>query len=85
MATILNRGLLCYSQIADVASNIVSSISLNGPAHAVDSSISMLITVASLRTRDNLRSAHETLERILHWLFVRWSPSKRTLPYEDMP
>ena len=84
MATILNRGLLYYSQIADVASNMISSMDLNGPAHAVDSSVSMLMTVASLRTRDNLRSAYETLERILRWLFVRWSPSKRTSSYGDM-
>lgn len=76
MTAILGRGLCQYAEVADIANNMVSSIDLNGPLQAVDSSINMWITMTSLRAGDNLKSAYETVERILHWLFVRWSPSK---------
>lgn len=77
MGRLLNVGLVPYSQVKDITEGVLSSIDVNGPAVAVDATIHYWATVAILRATDNLGSAYDTIERVLRWLFKRWSPSKR--------
>ncbi len=77
MAQLLNVGLVPYSQVKDIAEGVLSSIDVNGPADAADATIYYWTTIAILRATDNLGSAYDTIERVLRWLFKRWSPSKR--------
>ena len=81
MAGLLSHGLLQYPQVKDLAEGMLSSVDLDGPADAVDSTVHFWAAVAALRATDNLGSAHETVERVLRWLFMRWSPSKPFYPF----
>ena len=80
MARLLNYGLLQYSQVKDLAEGMLSSIDLNGPVDAVDATIGLWAIIAAHRATDNLGSAYDTVERVLRWLFMRWSPSKHLAP-----
>lgn len=76
MTRLLDCGLLHYSQISDLAEGMLSSVDVNGPVDAVDATIGFWVVIAAFRARDNLGSAYDTVERVLRWLFMRWSPSK---------
>lgn len=85
MASLLKNGLLKYPQVKDQAEGILSSVDSNGLVEAVDATLDFWATAATLRAADNLGSAQDTVERVLRWLFVRWSPSKSTLPGNGNP
>lgn len=74
MGVILAHDLIDYAAIADVLDGIVTSVELNGPAILVDSSLSFWSLILECRQRENPSSTHATCERILHWLFARWTP-----------
>lgn len=76
LGVLLETGAVKYPDISDLVDNMMSSLDFSGPAVCFDSSNRFLSLVAPLRSRQNLGSISETLERILRWLFVRWSPSK---------
>ena len=76
LSTLLETGAVKYPDISDLVDNMISSFDFSGPAVCVDSSNRFLSLIAPLRFKFNLGSIPETLERILRWLFVRWSPSK---------
>ena len=72
----LATGVAEYADMSDLIDDMVSSFDLNGPAICIDSSIRFLSIVAPLRCKVNIGSIPDTLERILRWVFIRWSPSK---------
>ena len=73
---LLETAIIGYLEINDVVDNMICSFDLSGPAVCVDSSTKLLSVIAPLRCKFNIGSITETLERILRWLFTRWSPSK---------
>ena len=76
MARLLDHGLVDYSEVKDLAEAMLSSVDVNGPVDAVDTTIGFWAVVATFRAKDHLGSAYDGIERVLRWLFMRWSPSK---------
>ena len=76
MAVLFNVGLIEYSDVADVADRILSSMDLNGPSECVDSALALCSSLVLQKGLDNASVAAETSERVLNWLFHRWRPSK---------
>lgn len=76
MAVSLDVGLVQYTDIADVADNMISSVELNGPADCVDSATTMWSILVILRGKENLGLVSETSEQVLRWLFNHWGTCK---------
>ena len=77
MTVLLHRGLVEFSDVVDVVDNMLSSVDLNGPAIFADSAVLLWCALVDLKARVNPSSIQDTSERILRWLFVRWSPCKQ--------
>jgi ataxia telangiectasia mutated family protein len=52
------------------------SIELSGPALLTETSSSLLTTIIRERVHENPTHFTMTSERILSWLFSKWTPSK---------
>ncbi|KAL9000304.1 MAG: hypothetical protein Q9169_001021 [Polycauliona sp. 2 TL-2023] len=75
MYVLLWERLIRYTDIADIVDGMIPSMELNGPADAVESTISLCSLLALERGQDNSVLAAETAERFLNWLFHSWRPS----------
>ncbi|KAL8703539.1 MAG: hypothetical protein Q9201_003296 [Fulgogasparrea decipioides] len=75
MAVLLDRELVRYADIADVADSMISSMHLSGPVHSVDSALALCLTLALQRGQENSLVAAETADRFLDWLLHNWRPS----------
>lgn len=75
MDIILRLGLVDYSAIADTADAMVGSVELHGPAILSESSCSLWLTVFDVRSSESPHSSHFTTDRMLRWLFSKWTPS----------
>ncbi|KAL8887231.1 MAG: hypothetical protein Q9215_005165 [Flavoplaca cf. flavocitrina] len=75
MYVILQKKLIRYMDIADIADGMVPSMELNGPVDAVESSLNLCSLLALERGQDNSVLAAETAERFLNWFFHNWKPS----------
>ena len=73
--TALVLGIVKYGDVASFADGMFASIDLNGPALLCDSSLRLWTTLVRLRLSDNPSSGKETIERVLRWLFNKWTPS----------
>ncbi|KAL9584487.1 MAG: hypothetical protein Q9203_004640 [Teloschistes exilis] len=69
------QGLVRYTDVADVADGMISSMDLNGPVNAVDSALKLCSILALQRGQDNSLLAAETADRFSNWLFHSWRPS----------
>lgn len=76
MYVLLQKGLIRYMDIADIADGMIPSMELNGPVDAVESTLNLCSLLAIERGQDNSVLAAETAERFLNWLFHSWKPSK---------
>ena len=76
MYVILQKGLIRYIDIADIADGMIPSMELNGPVDAVESTLNLCSLLALERAQDNSVLAAETAERFLNWLFYSWKPGK---------
>ncbi|KAI4263133.1 MAG: hypothetical protein L6R42_001710 [Xanthoria sp. 1 TBL-2021] len=75
MYVILQKGLIRYMDIADIADGMIPSMELNGPVDSVESTLNLCSLLALERGQDNSVLAAETAERFLNWLFHSWKPS----------
>ncbi|KAH7063591.1 hypothetical protein B0J12DRAFT_643289 [Macrophomina phaseolina] len=75
MDIILRLGLVDYRDIGEIADVMVSSTELHGPAVLSDSSCSLWLTIFDARSSESPHSSHVTTDRMLRWLFSRWTPS----------
>jgi ataxia telangiectasia mutated family protein len=76
MNVILQLDLVQYSSIVAVLENMFSSVDLHGPALFSDSSASLWATLIRLKASENPSSAIGISERVLQWMFNKWTPSK---------
>ena len=76
MYVLLQKKLVRYMDIADIADGMVPSMELNGPVDAVESTLNLCSLLALERGQDNSMLAAETAERFLNWFFHIWKPSK---------
>lgn len=84
MYVILQKGLIRYIDIADIADGMIPSMELNGPVDAVESTLNLCSLLALERAQDNSVLAAETAERFLNWLFYSWKPGKIELLCYDV-
>ncbi|KAI4258557.1 MAG: hypothetical protein LQ352_001192 [Teloschistes flavicans] len=75
MSILLDQELVRYTDVADVADGMISSMDLNGPVNAVDSALKLCSILALQRGQDNSLLAAETADRFSNWLFHSWRPS----------
>ncbi|KAL8689365.1 MAG: hypothetical protein Q9218_004951 [Villophora microphyllina] len=75
MSILLHQGLVRYTDIADIADGMISSMDLNGPVNAVDSALELCSILALQRGQENSLLAAETADRFSNWLFHTWRPS----------
>ncbi|KAF2104009.1 hypothetical protein NA57DRAFT_70221 [Rhizodiscina lignyota] len=73
---LLLRGIVRYTSVSSVVDGMFTSVDFNGPALLCDSSLQMWTTLIKIRLSENPSSGHGTIERIVHWLFNKWTPSK---------
>jgi ataxia telangiectasia mutated family protein len=73
---LLAQNVLAYGDVAPIAQTIVSSTELQGPTELTDSSLALLRLLLDTRSAENPSSAIATAERLVHWLFQKWTPSK---------
>ncbi|KAL8900186.1 MAG: hypothetical protein Q9207_005812 [Kuettlingeria erythrocarpa] len=74
MTGLLDMGLVCYTDIADIADGMVSSMDLNGPVNFQDSTLALCSAIALQKGQENASVAAETADRVLNWLFHLWRP-----------
>ncbi|KAI9837294.1 MAG: hypothetical protein M1819_000368 [Sarea resinae] len=55
--------------------SMISSANLNGPVALVDSALSLFVAIIDVRSRESPNLINTTAERILQWLFDKWSPA----------
>lgn len=79
MAVILNAQLVTYTEVADVVDTMLGSVDLNGPAVFTESAATLWSMLIVLKARENPGTMHDTSERVLRWLFVRWKPCMQFL------
>ncbi len=74
LSVLLAQKLVEYGSIADFLDGIIASVEHNGPALLVDSSLSFWVLIVEHRQREIPSANQSTSERVLRWLFFRWSP-----------
>jgi len=79
MAVILNTQLVIYTEVADIVDTMFGSVDLNGPAVFTESAATLWSMLIVLKVRQNPGTMHDTSERVLRWLFVRWKPCTQFL------
>ncbi|KAI9882878.1 MAG: N-terminal acetyltransferase A complex catalytic subunit ard1 [Watsoniomyces obsoletus] len=76
MDAILSFRLVAYSSVVESVNSLIASTEVNGPAALTDSALPFWTILLHVRTLENPGACFGTSERILHWLFSKWSPAK---------
>ncbi|KAL0263600.1 Serine/threonine-protein kinase tel1 [Diplodia seriata] len=76
MDVILRLGLVEFGSIAEIVEAMISSVELRGPAVLSESCCSLWLTMFDVRSSESPHSSHVTIDRMLRWLFLKWTPSK---------
>ena len=76
---LLRLGLVPYSEVSPSLDAMLQSPELAGPALLCDSSVSFWISVLSIGATERHGSTEGYAERILRWLFKKWTPSKSNI------
>ncbi|KAH7384291.1 hypothetical protein DE146DRAFT_222027 [Phaeosphaeria sp. MPI-PUGE-AT-0046c] len=75
MDILLKLQIVPFSAASDTVQSMLLSIELSGPAMITESSSSLLTTILQERVQENPTHFNVTSERILSWLFSKWTPS----------
>ena len=75
MGKALTGEVVFWDRVEAAASNILSSLDLNGPACLSDASCFFVSALLSLRTSGTTSLGPDVSQRVLRWLFARWKPS----------
>jgi ataxia telangiectasia mutated family protein len=76
MDVLLNLHIVPFSVVSDNVQSMLLSIELSGPALLTETSSSLMATMMRERIHENPTHFNATSERILSWLFNKWTPSK---------
>lgn len=79
MDVLLKLEVVAFPAVSDTIQSMLLSIELTGPALLTETSSSLLTTVIRERVKENPTHFNLTAERILSWLFSKWTPSKLQL------
>jgi ataxia telangiectasia mutated family protein len=75
MDVLLKLHIVPFSAVSDNVQSLLLSIELSGPALLVETSSSLMTTIMRQRAHENPTHFNATSERILSWLFSKWTPS----------
>ncbi|KAJ8117825.1 hypothetical protein OPT61_g1067 [Boeremia exigua] len=75
MDVLLKLGVVPFTAVSDTIQSMLVSIELTGPALLTESSASLLTTIMRERMKENPTDFHQTAERVLSWIFIKWTPS----------
>ncbi|KAK1637242.1 phosphatidylinositol 3 [Colletotrichum phormii] len=73
--TILERNLVLYHDVSDDINSIVTTADVNGPALLVDSSITLMFHLRSLRNVKLPNASQSTNHHVIRWIFRIWNPA----------
>jgi ataxia telangiectasia mutated family protein len=76
MDVLLKLQIVPFSAVSDNVQSLLLSIELSGPTLLVETSSSLMTTIMRQRVHENPTHFNATSERILSWLFSKWTPSK---------
>lgn len=76
MDVLLKLEIVPFTAVSDTIQSMLNSIELTGPSLLTESSASLLTTIMRERMKENPSQLNHTAERILSWLFMRWTPSE---------
>ena len=76
LAVVLEKGLVKYTDIADLVDALLASVDLNGPAVNTESAVALWSAIITMKGRQKPGLAYDTSERVLRWLFIRWRPCR---------
>lgn len=76
MDVLLKLDVVSLSAVTASVQNMLFSIELSGPALLTETSAAFMTTLIRERVKENPTSHDMTAERILNWLFGKWSPRK---------
>lgn len=77
MDVLLRLQIVPFAAVSDIVQSMLLSIELSGPASLTETSSSLLTTIMRERVHENPTHFNATSERVLSWLFSKWTPSKR--------
>jgi ataxia telangiectasia mutated family protein len=75
MDILLRLRIVPFSAVSEIVRSMLLSIEIAGPALVTESSSSLLVTLLRERTAENPTYFDTTADRILYWLFSKWTPS----------
>ncbi|OHE90595.1 phosphatidylinositol 3 [Colletotrichum orchidophilum] len=75
--TILERKLVLFHDVSDDINSIITTADVNGPALLVDSSITLMLHLQSLRNVKLPNASQSTNHHVIRWIFRRWNPADR--------
>ena len=76
MDILLKLEIVPFTAVSDTIQSMLLSIEMTGPSSITDSSSSLLTTIMRERMKENPTHFNHTAERILSWLFSKWTPSR---------
>jgi|SRR5690242_9368984 len=76
MDVLLKLEIVPFTAVSDTIQSMLVSIELTGPSLLTESSASLLTTIMRERTKENPSQFNQTAERILSWVFMKWTPSE---------
>jgi ataxia telangiectasia mutated family protein len=76
MDVLLKLGIVPFTAVSDTIQSMLVSIEMTGPSILTESSSSLLTTIVRERMKENPTHFNQTAERIISWLFSKWTPSK---------
>ncbi|EAT82694.2 hypothetical protein SNOG_10359 [Parastagonospora nodorum SN15] len=75
MDVLLRLQIVPFSAVSDIVQSMLLSIELSGPAALTETSSSLMATIMRERMQENPTHFNTTSERVLSWLFSKWTPS----------
>lgn len=76
MDVLITQHLVDYKKVADSVEGILDAIDLSGPAALADSILSFLTLILRLAATERPSRSNPALQRVLRWLFSKWTPSE---------
>jgi serine-protein kinase ATM len=76
MDVLLKLEIVPFIAVSDTIQSMLLSIELTGPSLFTDTSSSLLTTIVREHVKENPTHFNQTAEKIMSWLFSKWTPSK---------
>lgn len=79
MHVLLKLDVVSFSTVSVSLQSMLISIELSGPALLTETSVAFMTTLIRERVRENPTSYDITADRVLNWLFSKWTPREHLI------